>query len=149
MMAGHKLRNRNKIHNAINSSDWDTIPNSVTLVVMWALHAAFSLTLFHHYKTFGSTPNCNDAARAFIFGTHAVTNRWLIGLAIVYGLVLSALFISSVYRVFIFSFLFCALRKPRNEEEKKEAERQHKHVKKLVRFAVQLIDYTDYLSKDR
>src|SRR6266446_5411114 len=99
MIGGQKLTNRNKFYNAMNSSDWDNIPNLVSLVVMWTLHATFSLSLFRHYKTFGSTPECNDATRAFIFGTLLVTNRWFIGLAITYGIVLSALYFAIMWRL--------------------------------------------------
>ena len=132
MIAGHKLRNRNKIYNAMNSSDWDLIPNMVSFVVMWTLHAAFSLSLFRHYKTFGRTPECNDAARAFIFGTLLVTNRWFIGLAITYGIVLSSIYFSITWRLCLLVAILCSVRKPRNEKERKEAERQHKHIAKLV-----------------
>lgn len=148
MIAGHKLKNRNKLHNAINSSDWDLIPNGVSLIVMWTLHAAFSLSLFRHYQTFGSTPECNDAARAFIFGTHKVTNRWFIGLAITYGIVLSVIYFLITWRLLLLAFLLCGARKPRNEEERKEVERRRKHVEKLVRSILfsplSLLTYINY-----
>jgi hypothetical protein len=131
-MVGQKLRNRNKLHIAVKSSNWDLISNLVTLSIMYILHAAFSLSLFHHYKNFGSHPECNNAARAFIFGTHAVTNRWFIGLAIAYGIVLSLMFIPMLFKLLLLVIFLMTVREPRDEEERQEAEQQRKHVEKLV-----------------
>jgi hypothetical protein len=141
MIAGNKLRNRNKLHNALKSSDWDLIPNMLALSIMYILHAAFSLALFHHYRTFGDNPDCNSAARAFIFGTHTVTNKWFIGLAIAYGIVLSVIFIPIILKLLFLAVLLMLLRKPRNEEERQEAARQHEHIRKLVCHISSIVVY--------
>ncbi|KAF8181294.1 hypothetical protein BJ912DRAFT_1044679 [Pholiota molesta] len=146
IMVGQKLRNRNKLHNAVKSSNWDLISNLVTLSIMYILHAAFSLSLFHHYKTFGNHPECNNAARAFIFGTHAVTNRWFIGLAIAYGIVLSLMFIPMLFKLLLLVIFLMTVREPRDEEERQEAEQQRKHVEKLAAEATPQADFeADYL----
>ena len=97
--------------------------------LMLILHAAYTLSLLRNYKTFGSTPECNDAARVFLFGTHTLTNGWFIGWAIAYAIILS----------FGFFWLLKPLipRKPfkkLEEEQKGAAKPKGNHTEQLVRY---------------
>ncbi|KAF8187476.1 hypothetical protein BJ912DRAFT_926719 [Pholiota molesta] len=127
----NKLMNRNKLYSILKLSNWDLAPNGVARSIMYILHAAFSLALFHHYKTFGSQPGCNNAARAFIFGTHAVTNRWFIGLSVAYGIVLFWIFIPKILSAFLIVIFVVFVGKPRNDEERQEAARHHENIERL------------------
>jgi len=82
------IENRNK-HKATKSSGWDRIQMEWSSDIMLILHAGYTLALLRNYKTFGSSPGCNGAARIFLFGTHKLTNAWFIGWAIAYVITLS------------------------------------------------------------
>ena len=120
------IKNRNK-HKAIKSSGWDRIPMEWSSHLMLILHAAYTLSLLRNYKTFGRTPECNGAARVFLFGTHTLTDGWFIGWGIAYAIALS----------FGFFLLLKTLipRKPINEleeEQKVAAKPKGDHTEQLV-----------------
>ena len=79
---------------------------------MLILHAGYTLSLLRNYKTFGSTPECNNAARVFFFGTHTLTNAWFIGWAIAYVITFS-------FRLFLLLKMLISMlpRKPIDELE--------------------------------
>jgi hypothetical protein len=127
-----KLKHRNKIYNAVNSSDWDLIPATVSLPIMYALSAAFALAVLRHRETFGSTPECNSAARLFFFGTHNVSHSVFVGMAVFYGIVLALVFIPTIGKLLFLIFVLSVMRKPKNDEERLQLEQQHERAKQLV-----------------
>ncbi|KAF9473014.1 hypothetical protein BDN70DRAFT_886280 [Pholiota conissans] len=147
IIAGKKLAHRNKLHNAINTSSWDIIPNIVFLSIMYILSAAFTLAVFRHHETFGISPECNTAARVFFFGTRTITHRWFVGMAVVYGLLLAMVFIPMILKGLLLAWLLSSMRKPENDEERQEAERQQKHIAELKKKASAEVNFeADYRS---
>jgi hypothetical protein len=61
------------------ASAWNKSPASIANVIMMMLFLAFSISVFHDYKEFGSHPECNRAARVFFFATIRVSRGWFIG----------------------------------------------------------------------
>ena len=111
------IKNRNK-KKVVKSSPWDRLPMEWFSYIMLVLHAAYTLSLLRNFKTFGSTPGCNKAARVFLFGTHKLTNSWFLGWTVAYAIILSGMFF------LIFKTLFPMVsRKPitKPEEEQKAA----------------------------
>jgi hypothetical protein len=131
-IAGMKLRHRNKISNAVNSSDWDLIPIIVSMPIMYVLSAVFTLAVLRHRETFGSHPECNSAARLFFFGTRTVSHGWFVGMAVLYGLLLALVFIPMILKLLLLLILLSALREPRTDEERREAEEQRQRIEELV-----------------
>lgn len=109
------IKNRNK-KKAVKSSPWDRLPMEWFSYIMLILHAAYTLSLLRNFKTFGSTPGCNKAARVFLFGTHKLTNAWFLGWTIAYAIILSGMFF------LIFKPLFPMVsRKPITKPEEQKA----------------------------
>ncbi|KAF9527544.1 hypothetical protein CPB83DRAFT_855975 [Crepidotus variabilis] len=131
-LAGMKLRHRNKLSNAINTSDWDLIGTLVAMSIMYTLSAGFTLAVFRHPDKFGRNPECNGAARLFFFGTHKVAHGWFLGMAIFYGILLAIVFLPMIIKSILLVWMLSQMRKPSNDEERAEAERQRKHIEKLV-----------------
>jgi hypothetical protein len=118
---------RHKISNTIHASNWDLIPTAVSMSIMYALSAAFTLAVLRHHETFGSHPECNNAARLFFFGTRTVSHGWFVGMAVLYGLLLVLVFVPIIVKLLLV-ILFSTSRKPWMDEERWGAER----VKQLV-----------------
>ncbi|PPQ97043.1 hypothetical protein CVT26_001301 [Gymnopilus dilepis] len=110
------VRTRSRFRTA-GSRGWDSIQMELSSHIMLVLHVGYTVSLLRNYATFGSTPECNHAARIFFFGTHRVTNTWFISWTIVYAISL----------VFIYSMLLKAStsmlsqKASREEGERKDA----------------------------
>jgi len=139
------MRHGNKISNAVNSSDWDLIPAMVSMYIMYALSAAFTLAVFRDHERFGSNPECNGAARLFFFGTRKVSHGWFVGMAVFYGILLAFAFIPVIIKLLFLSCLFSSRRKPVTDEEHQEAEKQRKRVEELVRTYRFLLNASNYV----
>jgi len=144
-IAGMKMRHRNKISNTVNSSDWDLIPEMVSMSIMYALSAAFTLAVFRDHERFGSNPECNGAARLFFFGTRKVSHGWFVGVAVFYGILLGFAFIPMIIKLLFLACLLSSMRKPVTDEEHQEAEKQRKRVQELVRTYHCLLNLTNYV----
>jgi hypothetical protein len=144
-IAGMKLRHRSKISNAVNSSDWDLIPALVSMSIMYALSAAFTLAVFCHHETFGSNPECNGAARLFFFGTRKVSHGWFVGMAAFYGLLLGLVFIPMIVKLLLLVILLSVMRKPTTDEEHEQAKKQRKRIQELV-CSISILVFSTFLS---
>ena len=129
---GKKLAHRNKLYNAIHASNWDLNLNVICLLIMYILSAGFTLAVYRHRESFGSYPECNSAARIFLFGTHTISHRWFVAMAAIYGIFLGIVFIPAIFKLLFLACLISSARIPRTDEERQEAERQKQHVEKMV-----------------
>ncbi|KAF7378175.1 hypothetical protein MSAN_00242000 [Mycena sanguinolenta] len=118
-VAGMKLQRRKKSRDFRETNKWDRVANLVSASAMYILSAVFTLGFLRHHETFGSQPECNDAARLFIFGTFPVTRAWFIFMAVIYAILLFFLFIALIVVV-------------SKLEERQEAKDQQQLVEDLV-----------------
>ncbi|KAJ6450412.1 hypothetical protein C8R45DRAFT_1114146 [Mycena sanguinolenta] len=134
-IAGKKLQHRNKIDNAMKTSMWDLVATLVSMSAMYILSAAFTLGFLRHHETFGSHPECNGAARLFIFRTFKVSRAWFIFMAIIYAILLFAVFVPSIAKFIWMQWLLSGMRMPETDEEREEAKQQQQQVEDLIQMA--------------
>jgi hypothetical protein len=61
----------------------------VSIYIMNFLFATLSFVLLRHSETFGSHPECNNAARVFFFTTFKASHAWFLAMVITYVLPLA------------------------------------------------------------
>ncbi|KAJ6467901.1 hypothetical protein C8R45DRAFT_1219052 [Mycena sanguinolenta] len=126
-MGGKKLQYRKKIDESTKSNMWDEVATLMSAAAMYILSAAFTLSFLRHHETFGSHPECNGAARLFIFSTFPVSRGWFIFMAVIYAFLLFVLALALIAKFFLVLFAFLGMGKTETEleAEREEARQQH------------------------
>jgi hypothetical protein len=91
------------------TSKWIVLANFIPAYIMIILFATFSFILLRHSGTFGSHPECNNAARVFLFTTFKASHAWFVAVAIIHAVplaLMSFLFILAIFVPFLKKLLY-------------------------------------------